>query len=194
MLELQPFIDRHPPTETRPVSPTTRDFYRPYLPAALLELWMHSGFGTYADGLIQLIDPERYQQSLWGWLMRDQDDYSRLPIAMSAFGSLFYYRRLNNEGVDDVAYVDPHTSESAVLSWSIGDFFNGVLCDNSSINLLLDQSLFNKVRTLRGTLSPDEIYYFVPALRLGGEMVADNTGRGDAVVHLDILLQLAMEE
>ncbi len=192
MIALQTFVDRHSPSITEKADSAVVEHYRGHLPNALLELWRHSGFGTYSNGLIQIINPDVYKASLWKWLMRDKDDYTRLPIALSAFGSIFYYRRLNNEGVEDVAFVDPHTSDSSVLSWSATDFFNGVLCDHSSINSVLDQALFNKVVPLKGELAPNEMYYFVPALRLGGEMVADSTERGDALVHLDILLQLAL--
>lgn len=192
MLVLQPFLDRHPPSTTRKADPALVERYRGLLPDSLLALWAEVGFGTYSEGQIQLINPERYQACLWGWLMLDEDDDSRLPLAISAFGHIFYYRRLSDEGDEDVALIDPHRSESEVLAWSLEAFFNEVLCDEESIDSLLDRALFKAIPAAKGALQPDEIYYFVPALRLGGTASADHVDRGDALVHLEFLLQLAL--
>jgi hypothetical protein len=71
MIQLQPFIDRHAPgPHLEKADRSKLDRYRGHLPPALLELWAAYGFGLYGNGLIQLIDTDRYRQNLWGWLMR----------------------------------------------------------------------------------------------------------------------------
>lgn len=193
MIQLQPFIDRHAPgLHLEKADPSKLARYRGHLPPALLELWTDYGFGLYGNGLIQLIDPDRYRQNLWGWLMRGEADLTRLPIAMSAFGTIFYYRRLSDEGDEDVSFLDPHTSESGDLTWSLEEFFNGWCCDDGVISDFLDAGMVKDVAIEKGALENDQMYFFVPALRLGGERAVRCVERGDAAVHLDLLLQMAL--
>ena len=191
-IALQKFVDAHAPPQA-PVFPDADALarYQPYLPNSLLELWRTHGFGFYGDGLIQLIDPDRYKASLWGWLMRDHEDMSRLPIALTPFGRLIYYRRLSNAGDEDVSFLDPHDSSgAAVLTWSLDDFFNRWCANQNDVAVLSEQGLYIEAVSRMGALKPDEIFYFVPALRLGGARSASHLGRGDAAVQLSMLLQL----
>jgi hypothetical protein len=120
------------------------------------------------------------------------EDLTRLPIALSAFGTIFYYRRLGDEGDEDVSFLDPHTSESGDLAWSLEEFFNGWCCDGGVISDFLDAGMANDVANDKGALESDQMYFFVPALRLGGDRTVRCAERGDAVVHLDLLLQMAL--
>lgn len=54
--------------------------------------------------------------------MKDQPDMTRLPIAISAFGLVFYYRLLSEDGDEDVSFIDPHNSDIGVTAWSLTDF------------------------------------------------------------------------
>ena len=202
-IKLQQFIDTHTPGENlQQASAELVARYRRHLPASLMELWQTHGFGFYGDGLIQLINPEQYQDNLWGWLMYDEEDMSRLPIALTAFGDIFYFRNLTgdeDEALDeeddevDVAFISPHHSQSDVLAWSLEDFFNDFCCDKEATEEFFQRSRQLKTRELKGALGADEIYYPVPALRLGGNDEPANSERGNALVQLDILLQLALD-
>lgn len=193
-LQLQAFLDAHPPAgDMRKASPDTIERYKSHLPEALLALWTRHGFGHYGNGLIQLIDPDSYRDNLWRWLLLDEPDMSRLPFALSAFGDVFYYRSLSDEGDEDVAVLDPHRSASDVIVWSLEDFFNDWCCDAETISGFLDAPLLGEARASKGALLRDEIYVFVPALRLGGTRSAAHVDRGDARVHLELLLQLALD-
>lgn len=119
-----------------------------------------------------------------------EEDKSRIPIALSAFGDIFYYRKLSEEGDEDIAFIDPHTSQTAVLTWSLEDFFNDWCCDPETITDVLQNPLMEKAHKKCGALGNEEIYYFVPALRLGGNRSIENVKKGNAQAHLSILLQL----
>jgi len=170
-------------------SPGTIDRWTGILPGCLLELWTVHGFGSYGGGLIQLVDPADYAESLGGWLGRAGSD-DRVPIALTAFGTMLYYRRLGQEGEHDIAYIDPHRAAAGVVSWDAESFFNETLLDDGTAAPLLDRALFDAVKARLGPPDPGEMYCFVPALRLGGGGAADSVQRVNAAVHLDILLQL----
>lgn len=166
--------------------------YKDYLPQCILELWSEHGFGTYGNGLIQIINPDLYKENLWGWLMTDED-LTRIPVAISAFGDIFYYRQLDDEGSEDIAYIDPHTSATGVLAWSAEEFFNEWCCDEEVISDFFRKEEVKDVEQLKGSLTHDEIYYYAPALRLGGTPSINTMDRGNALAQLDILLQLALD-
>jgi hypothetical protein len=192
-IQLQKFIEKHQPGPgCQPTDSEKISRYKDHLPETLLELWKEAGFGLYGDGLIQIIDPDIYRENLRGWLMREEEDMSRLPIAISAFGDLFYYRKLSEDDDEDVSFIDPHTSEGGDLVWSLEEFFNQWCCDEEIIGNFLTEDMFREAASRKGLLEQNQIYYFVPALRLGGSRSLEHTDRGNAVVHLDILLQLAL--
>ncbi|MDH5178167.1 MAG: DUF1851 domain-containing protein [Gammaproteobacteria bacterium] len=194
-IQLQKFIEKHTPGENlQKADPEKTARYREYLPGPLLELWAEYGFGLYGGGLIQVIDPDLYRDNLWGWLMREEEDMSRLPIALSAFGDIFYYRLLSDDGDEDVAFLDPHTSEGECIVWSLEEFFNEWCCDEEVVSEFLNLGMFQESVAAKGQLEENQFYYFVPALRMGGARSVAGIDRGDAVVHLDFLLQLALDE
>jgi hypothetical protein len=193
MLQYQTFIDQLPPKGER-AYPTQAQltFYADYLPSGLLELWKSHGFGFYGDDGFQLIDPDVYRDNLWGWLLRDDGDMDRLPIAITAFGEVLYYRSLSDEGDEDVCILNPHTSEGWVLIWSADDFFNYWCCDRGNYEEVTNLNLFKEAEQRFGALKPNEMFYFTPALRLGGVEKLEHISKGNALVHLDLLLQMAL--
>lgn len=194
-LVLQPFVDRHPPHgEMKKADAATLERYRGLLPEALLELWREVGFGFYGGGLIQVIHPDTYRQILWKWLLLDEEDWSRLPIALTSFGEILYYRNLSFDDAEDVSWVNPHLSEIEVVAWSLDEFFNAWLGAEETVDSFLQPKRFARALESRGPLEPDEMYYFMPALRLGGNANTGAIERGDAAVQLEILYQLAVAE
>ncbi|MDR7333100.1 GAD-like domain-containing protein [Roseateles asaccharophilus] len=190
--ELQPFLQRHPPSAG--LTPATADQlarYADHLPAPLLALWQQHGFGFYGQRLVQLIDPDVYRDNLWGWLMRDEPDMDRLPIALSAMGTIFYYRKLSEDGDEDVSFLNPHTSESGCTVWSLAQFFNEWLGEADNLADYLHAKELDAMAARAGPLARDQMYFHEPALRLGGDGSLAHIARGSAPVHLDLLLQLA---
>ena len=192
-MQLQTFINKFSVDQAgNTVSFETVKKYQAYLPEALLELWQNHGFGFYGNGLLQIINPELYQDVLWSWLMKDQPDMTRLPIAISAFGLVFYYRLLSDDGDEDVSFIDPHNSDIGVTAWSLTDFFNDWICDDEIIEQFLEKSALVKAQTQYGKLAENQMYCYLPALRLGGRASDLNLDKGDAATHLDFLYQLAV--
>jgi hypothetical protein len=189
-LKLQAFVTKHAPdSSVKPPSAALVQSYRGILPDALLELWERVGLGRYGAGAIQLINPDEYKPALYGWLMLATPNPDRIPIAISAFGKLFYYRKLA-ERAEDVAFIDPHWRSTDVVNWSLEDFFNDSMCDDDIIEDVLQSELFGECTAKYGGLAEGEIYFYVPALVLGGSESVDSMGQGNALVHLELLLQM----
>jgi len=187
------FLRHFPPGPgARPCDPSLAARFKGRLPEVLLALWRAHGLGSYGDGQLLLIDPDAYKPLLYGWLMRDDadEDDSRLPIALTAFGRIIYYRKLG-EGEEDVSSLDPHRSSGMVHAWSLRRFLDDYLCEPEAREALLEPALLQAARARLGPLGEHELYYPVPALRLGGRWQAEQMDKGDGRVHLAWLLDLA---
>lgn len=116
---------------------------------------------------------------------------NRLLFAISAFGVIFYYRKLSDED-EDISFIDPQTSQVDVTVWSMNEFFNEWLCDDEIIETFLDKTLLEQAQQKYGKLVENKMYCFLPPLRMGGCKVDLNLDIGSTVVHLDLLYQLAI--
>ena len=106
------------------------NFGRQMLPKEIVELWEDYGFGEYGDGLIKVVDPRAYMNSLYSWLGRK--NLSRIPIIVTAFGDIFYYRKLaNNE--NDVSLLNIHYRKIEACGASYQDFFERYILDKGYI-------------------------------------------------------------
>lgn len=187
------FLQRHPPTQTRPVPEECAAAYQDTLPDELLVLWRLSGWGKYGGGLIELIDPADYQDVLNGWLGGDRSGI-RTPFLLSAFGVLYYWRRLGELQPDgsyegyDVAYINPHDSDTGVVAWDVASFLGEHLGADDLDPFGLWPALQDRAETELGS---GTIYGFVPALRLGGTPDPLTTSPVLAPEHLELLRQLA---
>jgi hypothetical protein len=166
----------------------------------LIEFWQTVGFGSFGNGFITFFDPRDAETMLARWLLLEHPDPTRVPIARTAFGDLIYFRDLRQRAVanglnadwkngSDVVFLSIHYRGSAVITWSMDDFFTKDLKAFLQENPRAFHNLYQTVN--QRPLSPGECFYFVPALALGGEATGKSVGRGDCRVHQDILLQLA---
>ena len=178
------FIRRFPP-DSQLIKPTQEvlQYYEGILPKVLLEFWKEYGFGNYGNGLIKVINPLEYKENLYEWL--GKQDESKVPIMMSAFGELFYYRKLTEED-DDVSILDIHYRRINVCAYSFKSFV-GFISDEEVCEELLREALFNEAVDKLGKLKSNEIFIFAPALSLGGSEEIEYVDKGDARTHQSLL-------
>lgn len=157
-LALHRFIAEHPPS--RQVSRADSELVAAYegiLPASLLELWRRKGLGFYGEMQLALIDPRPWQAVLNRWIISPPDDVRRIPIALTPFGVLLYYRKLTATD-EDVVFIDPVSKRTSDLAWSLDEFFNRFLCDRQSLESLISPALVRSAREECGALSSGEVY------------------------------------
>lgn len=157
-IALRRFVKAHPPS--RHVSPASADLVAAYqgrLPASLLELWGRKGLGLYGDRQLALIDPRQWQAVLDRWIVSPPDAVQRIPIALTPFGILLYYRKLTATDEDVVGF-DPVSKTMDVLTWSLDEFFNRFLCDRKPLDALVPPRMAQVAREECGPLAPGEVY------------------------------------
>lgn len=183
------FVTQFPPSKelTKPTKEML-DWYEDKLPKELLEFWKQYGFGNYGNGLLKVIEPSEYMDVFYPWL-GIEEDFSKLPILMTGFGDIYYYRKLSQDD-EDISILDIHHRNIDVCTYSLDDFFNGYIVDKEIYDEDLKVELFNESVKRKGALKEDEIFFFVPALVMGGSENAEFVDKGNAFVHQSILLKM----
>ena len=182
------FLERYPPADdlVKPTGEVLEQFCG-ILPPELLDFWQEYGFGSYGGGLLKVVDPTTYADGLYTWL--GGEDPSRQPVLVTAFGNIFYYRKLS-ETADDVCLLDIHHRQILTCTYSFAEFFERFITDGEVVEELLNRPLFAEALQKKGPLGGDEIYAFVPALILGGSETADHLDKCGAAAHQQLLFQL----
>jgi hypothetical protein len=186
-MELDTFIHSYKPVKPGSVNNEVIQKYKNVFPESLIELWQECGFGKYNNGLIEICHPADYSETLETWLGKKVDIY--FPVAISGFGCLFYYRKLT-ESEEDVCLLEPHYRKVFVCTWSLNDFFNNYLCDANIVNTVLRNDLFRQSIEKFGLLNENEIFFFAPALAIGGAEEIKYVEKGNSQVHLHFLSKL----
>jgi hypothetical protein len=169
------------------VSTSILDQYAEKIPKELKHLWQTDGFGHYNQGLFQLVDPKDFRSVLDTWLGKTVDNYT--PFAITAFGELFYYRKLSpTEG--DICLVDIQFRKIEVIAWEMDDFLDNFLTHASEQEEWLRKSLFDEALQNLGVLSKNEVYTLAPILALGGAFSLNHLSKGNAQVYQELVFAM----
>jgi len=156
--KLREFINFNKPKRDNVKATTSLlEAYDAVVPDALLELWKHYGFGFYGKNQFRLINPSLWQDTLDRWILSSSDDAKRIPIALTPFGTIIYYRKLTSTD-EDIAILNPIERRGDVLSYDLVDFFNSNMTTPAFIDDLLETSLQTAAIDSMGPLSKDEVY------------------------------------
>jgi len=182
------FLKKFPPSDNL-VKPTEEmlEWYADKLPEKLLCFWKEYGFGNYANGLIKVIEPSDYIDNFYTWI--GGENFNKLPILLTAFGDLFYYRKLS-ETENDISLLNIHYRKIDVCTYNFDDFFDNYIIDDEISEDLLKEKLFAEAVELKGNINFDEIFFFVPALIFGGSETIKYLDKGSANIHQQILFQM----
>ena len=158
------FVSKYPPgNDLRKPTAETLEQFQGKVPAELLNFWQEYGFGNYGGGLLKIIDPTDYIDTLTLWLGEQE---GCLPILMTGFGTLFIYRKLSDTA-DDMCLLDIHNRRSGSFSTSFSDFFERIIPAENFAAQFLRVGLFQEAFAKHGGLSENEIFFFAPALAFG---------------------------
>lgn len=180
----QKFLQEYYPSKSlEKPNAKTMEFGKEKLPKEIVDLWKKYGFGNYGSGMVKIINPTDYMSSFYKWL--GKEDFNKIPIVMTAFGDLFFYDNKNKS----ISFLDIHYRTITECT-DYKDFFDKFLVDENIKLGVLKQVLFNDALKNIGSIKNKEIYFFVPALVLGGNEDIKHIKKGDALVHQHLLFDL----
>jgi hypothetical protein len=156
--------------------------YRSRLPNSLLELWQQSGWCSYAKGLIWIVNPSAFAETLSEWVEASDN---ALVFARTAFADMFLWRNHR------VEFLSTQYAWFAELTDDVSRLFESLLCEDRVLNNLLIRNFTVKATKKLGPLAPDECYGFEPVLALGGSGKIDTVQKVKLVEYLSMLSQVA---
>ena len=183
------FINNYKPGDNlkKPVDEEFLKNSKLVLPPEIIYLWEEYGFGEYGNGIIKVVDPRDYMHSLYTWL--GKEDLTKIPIMVSAFGDIFYFRKITEEE-NDISLLNIHYRRIDVCSYSYQEFFNSYINSPRVKETVLREKLYNEALNKLGKLEFNEIFMFAPALAIGGAEDIKYVAKGDANTHQMILFDL----
>jgi hypothetical protein len=127
------------------------------IPSSLIKLWTNFGFGKYGQGIIELVNPKKYEEIFWNWINEKPENC--VPFAISAFGDLFYYVRYES-GEDEIRLINPNRNEYETICYSGEGFFSDFFQSEFEREDWLFESVFKKAIKKLGPLKIEEVYSF----------------------------------
>ncbi|KPY87574.1 hypothetical protein ALO97_03442 [Pseudomonas syringae pv. tagetis] len=182
-----PAIERHAASEASIAR------YKNKLPEQLLRYWEDYGWCGYAEGLFWTVNPQDYEDLLTDWLAGKEvfknDNYH--VIARSAFGELYLWGEKGADSLSITSYMSRYSTNNSIFAggeedYGIRVFFSSMQLEHNDLDSFFEPALKNL-----GQLQSDEMYGFVPALALGGQMELKNLQKVKTIEHLTFLSQLS---
>lgn len=157
-IALQAFVDFNLPYSANvPADPALITRYENLLPAALLELWRVHGLGYYGDRALWLINPDVWQETFDLWVNPTQDDRRRIPIMMTPFGTLVYYRKLTDTD-EDLSVLDVFERDVDVVGWDFIECMNEEFTNDEWLDDLVSLEALDHAANTAGMLEPSQVY------------------------------------
>ncbi|WP_423383285.1 GAD-like domain-containing protein [Burkholderia sp. LMG 32019] len=182
------------------VPPASIAKFQKKLPDQLLQYWAEEGWGSYANGLFWIVNPEEYEDILDMWLegtvFEEVDSYQ--VIARTAFGKLYAWGEKTGPSLTVscpthslIALERDLTRPLKNPDFRVQTFFGAKTKNECDFKDMSTQPLFERALGKLGKLEPNEMYGFEPALVAGGCMDLGHLKKVNLDVHLTILRQLA---
>ncbi|WP_100515125.1 GAD-like domain-containing protein [Mycobacteroides abscessus] len=174
--------------------------YSGLVPDALISYWQEYGFSGFGNGIAWLVDPIEWKVTADEVLLdvirhpRLDKDAQYIPIMRSAFGKVWFWTpghgvSLVIEPVRGFAFfrtLETNPTERD-LDMSLKAFIAGSDKEQYDLADKDDQPMFDRVYERLGALEFNELYGFVPGVRLGGAAVVENTTLFEIHVHMALL-------
>lgn len=184
---------------------STVEKYRNKLPDRLLDYWREYGFCGFSNGLLWLVNPEEYEETMHLWLKGTEvfqlDKFH--VIARSGFGVLYLWgeqsgQSWNIEQLDGRIFNNGNDEDK--ISSGLGDelikeFFGVIGKENIDLkDVDTRKPIFEKAVKDHNPLLPDEMFTFEPAPLLGGKRSFKSIKKVNFFVQSDILASMGQRE
>jgi hypothetical protein len=187
------FLEWGKPTQYIAADDASLEQLAPTVPPKLIEFWKTIGFSVFKDGLLTVVNPLDWQDTVDEWIVGTEletlDNF--IPLMKGAFGDfkLFGTRKGYKNQLDTMTsqFIGRRELPKYDLDFLIQTFF----AIESPSDWDLDEKSLNFTKALKklGSLQPNEMYGFVPMLPLGGTRDLKHLQKVDAHAHLSILRQ-----
>lgn len=163
--------------------------YKKFAPEELIYLWENYGFGIFADGFLQLVNPEEYE------FVFNYIDKTLLPsfvFGTTALGDILIWEGLENWTVapdegDRCYVINIRTYVANITSYLPFTLHSILDSDHIVDDDSFDSPEFFAIRENFPPLKYGECYGYVPAIPLGGKRDINNIQILDTATHFEVI-------
>ena len=175
------FFATHPLFEKGPPDPALGSYVG--MPDDLGQTLKQVGTSTYANGLFRFVAPAQFRSYL---ALFKLDPGDCLPFLKSAFGHLLFLHLKQYKLLDPIVNSIDDLGEPLDLRFPM----NMLLSDRGILESTFLIDVYEQVYPSLGPPTVDEIYAFVPAIRLGGSPEAEHVQKVSMATEMLLLSQL----
>lgn len=165
--DFKDFVSLVKPIETySECSPQLIEKYLNILPEVITNSWAKHGFQKFSEGFLWTTNPDEYRYL--PELFTKVDSSEAHVFLRTAFGDFIFYYKGNIYNYSVV------TSLLLKIGPSIETLLDFDFAWKDSLNNIYFFNIYKKALKKIGTLTEDEIYAYIPALQMGGQMDIKN--------------------
>jgi hypothetical protein len=153
------------------------------IPKELESLIVYACCNTYANGFFRFVQPYLFRNYLSLWSL---DANKCIPFVKSAFGHLIFYHEQQYKLLNPIYNCIDKIGKMGDLDFVI----NILLCDREGLENSFLIDIYEQAFERLGAPKSDEIYGFIPAIRLGGTRSASNLKKMPMKNEMMILSQI----
>lgn len=199
-IRYQDFYDEYgeSPDSSEPAQYEVIEAYRHKVPDELVRHWEKYGWCSYGEGLLWIVNPSLYEDTLQEWLegtpYEDRKDLS--VVARSAFGELFIWAKgkgdiLKIRPIHGTITYFPNTERKTRNTQDEDEAFVQLIsfADKESLDTKDDSNkpMFDRAQKKFGRLESDEVYGLKLPTMLGGSVSISNMGKMEITSYLSIV-------
>lgn len=169
------------------------------LPSGFLSFIRQEGFASYADGIVWTLNPNKLGSYVNAWcnLLEPLSNAQYTVFGRSAFGDVYAIQEGSGKLVTvsfatGIVWCQKNFSKpSKRFDAGLQSFFGSAYPKDFDIEDDSGASLFEQGIALFGSIGPNEVFGFEPALAIGGEISVAALRKFRLDVHIDFLSQLS---
>ena len=194
-----------PPKNSQPTTNELLEKYHNCLPNRLLEYWQEYGYCSFKDGLLWIVNPDDYRDTMNTWLRGTEIlEFDNFHVfARSGFGELYLWgektgQHFNIEMINGVIFSNGSNEkyiEKVGANEAIKNFFTVIKPYSIDLDDIdADTPIFEQAVDKFGPLKEDEMFTFEPALFLGGEQTLKTVNKVNLFIQSEILADMGQRE
>jgi len=160
--------------------------YQGILPEVLINTWVEQGFQKFGEGFLWTVNPDEYSYLL-KLFVPQFNTLDTQVLFRTGFGDFIF---MHNNQIYSYSVV---TSLLLKVGQKLETFIEFNLSRTSSLNDGYFFNTYKKVYKILGRISEDEMYAYIPALQMGGEMKIENLYKQNMKAYLMMIAKLTNE-
>ncbi len=163
--------------------------YKNRVPKELIEIWKKYGFGTFFNGYLKIINPDKYEDLIYEtYIQNDENIKFTTCLFTTGMGDLIIWEYIN-ENDTTITLLKYRTGKYRIIGPKFNIFLK-LLEDEDFLEEELEWKEYPKAIRKYGKLGYDECFGYVPLLGLGGKKSVNNLKKVKLIEQIYLITDL----